>query len=180
MAERGRNWHVEGLAARLALAAALVTTVAMLLLLAVILVAFERQVGPSVRDTAAVALTQVGEDLERAYAYNIPPSALRGVDEMLERVLAEHPELSRLALLGADNVPLAAVGAAPTAGAGDGLTRPVVLPQGQPLQLLEALDPAYAWRQVASIVVDLLIVLFVAILAVREASLYLVDVAAVL
>lgn len=129
----------------------------------------------------AVGRTLAGQ-VARAVAAGVPWGGLSGVDELFKKQLAEAPELSYLALRqgespathstwGADVTPeQRGAGANPKGNEGDDISRRAVGVAGDAGSVVVGYPADYVNRQLAGILLDLVLALVIAAVLVRELS----------
>ncbi|MBU0826415.1 MAG: MFS transporter [Gammaproteobacteria bacterium] len=129
----------------------------------------------------AVGRTLAGQ-VARAVAAGVPWNGLSGVDELFRKQLAEAPELSYLALRqgdapathstwGADATPAQrSTGASPNGNESDDISRRAVDVAGDGGSVVVGYPADYVNRQLAGILLDLVLALVIAAVLVRELS----------
>ena len=101
---RGKQKLVTGFSRRLVLT----TTIAMMIVAALSLIAsvvqFNKALRPYLLEKAQAVATSVAQDIDYALSIGIPFEELRGLDEHVADMIAEHPEISALEVLNADKM----------------------------------------------------------------------------
>lgn len=101
---RGKQKWVTGFSRRLILT----TTIVMMIVAALSLIAsvaqFNNALRPYLLEKAQAVATSVAQDIDYALSIGIPFEELRGLDEHIADMIAEHPEISALEVLNADKM----------------------------------------------------------------------------
>ena len=161
---------MRSLTARL-LAAILAALIGGALLAAVLALGlFERQLAPEMERKAEAIGRSVAAQLVRALDYGIPLAELRGVEPLLDQALAEHAELRYVAV--ADAAGAVAFRRGPAAEAVE--TRIPLTSRGQPAgEVRLGVDPGFVKEALASIALDVGVVLLVAVLVAFELIMFM-------
>lgn len=130
----------------------------------------ESELVPELTGKAETVADILGAEVARGIGYGIPIEAQVGVDAYFAEVMARHPEIVSVALIGGDGTALSLVGAPPDDGSEAQLlvSRPVPSDAAGGAVIRIGLDRAFIDRQFADVIFDILTILLVAMFVTFE------------
>lgn len=133
---------------------------------------FDEQLVPEVDAKSFAVARSVQSDIDRALGYGIPFAELRGVDEFLRETIEENPELAEIAILDADGHVRYVTRSTAMAAESRSIHQPLTATSASIVVQVRA---DYVRNKLLEVLIDTVIVLFVALLVAFELLPYVVS-----